>query len=48
MQLTQDATGNPIIWTVSSTGDATAYLVKNLSPTGVATLKAQPAQSLLS
>lgn len=48
VQLTQDANGNPVIWTVSATGVATAYLVKNLSQTGVATLKAQPAQSLLS
>ena len=42
VQLTQDADGNPVIWTVSTTGVATAYLVKNLS-----TLKAQPAQPLV-
>ncbi|MEV0560741.1 hypothetical protein [Dactylosporangium sp. NPDC050588] len=42
VQLTQDADGNPVIWTVSTAGVATAYLVKNLS-----TLKAQPAQPLL-
>ncbi|GAA1502669.1 hypothetical protein GCM10009827_014290 [Dactylosporangium maewongense] len=42
VQLTQDADGNPVIWTVSTAGVATAYLVKNLSA-----LKAQPAQPLL-
>jgi len=47
LQLSQDASGNPIIWTVSGAGAATAYLVSDLSTTGVATLKAQPPQSLL-
>jgi hypothetical protein len=48
LQLTQDPDGNPLIWTVSATGAATAHLVSQLSTTGVATLQAQPAQSLLS
>jgi hypothetical protein len=47
LQLSRDASGNPLIWTVSATGAATAYLVSHLTTTGVATLKAQPAQSLL-
>ncbi len=45
VQLTQDADGNPVIWTVSATGVATAYVVKKMG--SVATLKAQPAQPLL-
>ncbi|MEV6928786.1 hypothetical protein AB0M46_30440 [Dactylosporangium sp. NPDC051485] len=40
VQLAQDADGNPVIWTVSSTAAATAYVIKNN------TLKAQPAQPL--
>ncbi|WP_344615160.1 hypothetical protein [Dactylosporangium salmoneum] len=47
LQLTQEVNANPVIWTVSATGTATAYRVTNLSPTGLASLQAQPAQSLL-
>ena len=47
LQLSQDASGAPLIWAVSSGGAATAYLVSHLSTTGTATLKAQPTQPLL-